>query len=119
MSGGSLNYVSGYIDDAVNEIDRRINGEDVDECDIECLIKEYDLDETESKYVREHHHTMPNPFYYSQETLAQMRTALHHLKVASIYVHRLEWLFSGDDGEESFHERLREDLDKLKEEENE
>lgn len=84
MSGGSLNYVSGYIDDAVNEIDRRINGEDVDECDIESLIKEYDLDKTESKYVREHHHTIPNPFYYSQETLAQMRTALHHLKVASI-----------------------------------
>lgn len=119
MSGGSLNYVSGYINEAADEIERRINGEEVDECDIESLIREYDLDETEAKYVREHHHTMPNPFYYSPSTLDQMKTALHHLKVASIYAHRLEWLFSGDDGEETFHECLREDLDKLKEEENE
>lgn len=54
MSGGSLNYVSGYIDEAVDEIERRINGEEVDECDVESLIREYDWDDAEAKYVREH-----------------------------------------------------------------
>lgn len=31
-----------------------------------------------------------------------------------IYTQRIDWLLSGDDGEESFHSRLKEELDKLK-----
>lgn len=36
------------------------------------------------------------------------------MKQAEVYAQRIDWLLSGDDGEESFHERLKEDLDKLK-----
>jgi len=33
-----------------------------------------------------------------------------NLELAGIYLQRIDWLVSGDDSEESFHERLQEDL---------
>jgi hypothetical protein len=35
------------------------------------------------------------------------------LKIAQVYAQRVDWLVSGDDGEESFITRLDEDLNKL------
>ncbi len=35
------------------------------------------------------------------------------LKTAAVFLQRVDWLLSGDDGEESFHERLKEDLERL------
>lgn len=35
---------------------------------------------------------------------------LFNLKLANIYLHRIDWLLSGDDGEDSFHSRLKEEL---------
>ena len=40
--------------------------------------------------------------------------AIKYLKIAQIYTKRIEWLLSGDDGEDSFHERLREELEDYK-----
>ncbi len=34
----------------------------------------------------------------------------HQLELAQTYVHRLDWLLSGDDGWESFNKRLQEEL---------
>ena len=42
---------------------------------------------------------------------------MHILKQAEIYAQRIDWLLSGDDGEESFHERLKEELEELKNDE--
>lgn len=36
--------------------------------------------------------------------------------MASVYAQRVDWLICGDDSEESFHERLAEDLAKITEE---
>ena len=61
------------------------------------------------------------PYYpdYSEETLQEFRRAIDVLKRASVYAHRIDWLISGDDGEETFHKRLKKDFDKLnKEKEN-
>lgn len=49
---------------------------------------------------------------YSEETLAEFETCAKLLELASIYLQRVDWLVSGDDGEVSFHQRLREDLEK-------
>jgi len=35
------------------------------------------------------------------------------IKLAQIYMHRIDWLLSGDDGEESFITRLAKDKSKL------
>ena len=48
---------------------------------------------------------------YSKETLDEFRKGLDILNKAYIYAQRIDWLLSGDDGEESFHKRLKEDLE--------
>lgn len=35
------------------------------------------------------------------------------LRTAAVFLQRVDWLVSGDDGEEQFHDRLKEDLEKL------
>jgi hypothetical protein len=51
---------------------------------------------------------------FSKETIAEFKKGVELLKMAQIYAHRCDYLFSGDDGEESFHERLKKDLEELK-----
>ena len=40
-----------------------------------------------------------------------MKEGIHHLKIAYIYAQRIDWLLSGDDGEETFLERLQKELE--------
>ena len=42
--------------------------------------------------------------------LQEISNGLGYLNLAEIYTQRLDWLFSGDDGEDSFFERLEEEL---------
>lgn len=42
---------------------------------------------------------------FSPETLAKFREAADILRVAEEMVQRIDWLVSGDDGEDTFHER--------------
>ena len=54
-------------------------------------------------------------YYYcfSPETIEKFKEGYKKLKEAYIYAQRIDWLLSGDDGEETFHKRLKEDLDEL------
>lgn len=45
--------------------------------------------------------------------LQEISNGLGYLNLASIYTQRLDWVFSGDDGEDSFFGRLEEELDKF------
>lgn len=58
------------------------------------------------------------PFFpdYSEETIKEFRKGVDILKKAQVYANRIDWLMSGDDGEESFHKRLKEGLKELEEE---
>ena len=49
-------------------------------------------------------------FIYSEETISEFKKCLEILKKGAIYLHRIDYLVCDDDGEESFHERLKEDL---------
>lgn len=49
---------------------------------------------------------------FSKETIQKFKEGVHYLKLAHIYAQRIDWLLSGDDGEETFHVRLAEDLAK-------
>lgn len=119
MSGGHFEYHQYYIDEIVDSIDKYINGEDIDDDEIENIKLEYErgylsLDENEYDYILENHHTIPNRYNFSEETIDEMKKGLDYLRKASIYAQRIDWLISGDDGEEEFHERLIEDLNNLK-----
>lgn len=113
MSGGHFENAQYYIADIYNSIEEYLNGREIDDDDIEWYIKEHYLDDKEAEYIREHHRTLPNQYEFSEETLAEFKKAVHILKQAEIYAQRIDWLLSGDDGEESFHERLKEELEKL------
>lgn len=52
--------------------------------------------------------------FFSSETINEFQTALELLRVSYAYVQRIDWLVSGDDGEDSFHRRLKDELEKLK-----
>ena len=47
------------------------------------------------------------------ELLQEISNGLDYLNLATIYTQRLDWLFSGDDGEDNFFERLEEEFDKF------
>ncbi|UBD81642.1 hypothetical protein [Parabacteroides distasonis] len=53
---------------------------------------------------------------YTDETIQIFSDAVKALRKAAIYANRIDWLLSGDDGEESLKERLEEELKKLEEE---
>lgn len=53
---------------------------------------------------------------FSQETIGRMKKAYKKVREAAVYAERMDYLLSGDDGEEDCAERLEEDLRDLKEE---
>lgn len=53
---------------------------------------------------------------YSPKTIEEFQKGLKILKEADVYLRRIDYLLSGDDGEDNFHERLKEELEELKKE---
>ena len=53
---------------------------------------------------------------YDADTINHFRETVKLLHRAEVMVHRIDWLISGDDGEDTFHKRLREDLERLERE---
>jgi hypothetical protein len=50
-------------------------------------------------------------YSFSEETIAEFKKGLDILRQAEIYAQRIDWLVSGDDGEDRFHIRLKQDLE--------
>lgn len=48
--------------------------------------------------------------FYSEETINEFKTAVNLLRQAYVYVQRIDWLVSCDDGEDTFHQRLKDEL---------
>ena len=119
MSGGYYEYAQYHINDIANAIEEYINGYSLDEEDINDYIKSRWLEAQEKEYIRKNKHTKPNPFDYNKETIKELKKGLAILRKAYIYAQRIDWLLSGDDGEESFQKRLKEELDNLKNKKNE
>lgn len=92
MSGGHFNYKQyelGYIID-----------------EIEQTVVNYEEDRTDDyggKY-RER---------YTAEEIAKFKEGMYFLEKAQIYAQRIDWLLSGDDGTDSFFNRLEKELNDL------
>lgn len=67
----------------------------------------YTMDE-----VREHN--SEKALGYPPEVVEKFREAECVLRMAYVYAQRIDWLLSGDDGEDSFLECLKEDLRKIR-----
>lgn len=92
---------------------------DVDENNFEIIIADDEYINVskceEIVYLDEEGEEMYFP-EYTERTLDEFRKGVEILKKASIYANRIDWLLSGDDGEDNFYERLNEELEELKNE---
>jgi len=93
MSGGHFEYSQYRINDIAEELERLIESND-------------------DKTPHEYGGTIGRG--YSSNTIARFKVGLIKLREAQVYAQRIDWLLSGDDGEETFHERLLEDLENLR-----
>jgi hypothetical protein len=109
MSGGSWDYLSHRIQDVADSIQNLINrnGKEMLPRELRDSYKSMDWYE---KYPEDR-------FYhkYPDEIIEEFKKAIIALRIAAIYERRVDWLISGDDGEETFIERLKEDLKVLDE----
>ena len=51
---------------------------------------------------------------FSNETLDKIKGCMQSINKSVIYLHRVDKLLSGDDGEKEFHRKLKNDLDKVR-----
>lgn len=94
MSGGHFNYAQYKILEIADQIEQLI----VDE-------KSTELDEYGESKSRD----------YAPDVIEHFECAERILRAAYIYVQRIDWLVSGDDGEDAFRRRLVEELAALDE----
>ena len=95
MSGGHFDYNQHRIRDIADSVEDIIRKN--------CKKKDYKIESWENEYYYE----------YPPEVITKFKEGLDILRKAEVYAQRIDWLVSGDDGEESFLERLKEDLEKL------
>lgn len=108
MSGGHFDYNQykiGYIADSIQQMIDKNGKEKTRE-----EIKEEGWRDPSwyEKYPEDRFH-----YKYPDEVIEKFKEAVSILRKAEIYAHRVDWLLSGDDSEESFLNRLQEDLKKL------
>lgn len=108
MSGGRFDYDQykiGYIADAIEgEIERSGRPKTRQELKEET----WNDDEWYRKYPEDLNH-----YKYPDEVIEKFKEGVMFLRKAQVYAQRIDWLLSGDDGEESFLRRLEEDLKKI------
>jgi hypothetical protein len=109
MSGGAFDYNQykiGYIADEVEELIRK-NGKE--KTKKEMKDEGWRDPDWYEKYPEDKFH-----YKYPDVVIEQFKDAVEILRKAEIYAHRIDWLISGDDGNETFLERLKKDMGKLK-----
>lgn len=119
MSGGHFDYNQWRISEIADQLEDYIYGHSLEEEDIEEYIEDRWLDDKEKEYIRKNKHTIPNRYNFNKQTIKEFKKGLSILRKAYIYAQRIDWLLSADDGEESFHSRLKEELNNLKYKRNE
>ena len=106
MSGGFFDYQEHRISDIADSIEQVILKNNKEKANDD--IHPWDFDKNGNLYE-------DCRFYYSfsDETIERFKEAVDLLKRAEIYAHRIDYLLSSDDGEQTFHERLKQDLGDL------
>jgi hypothetical protein len=108
MSGGAFNYDQYKIGYIADEIEQAIKLSGKEKTKRELDEENWRDPDWYEKYPEDKFH-----YKYQDEVMDALKEAVRVLRIAQIYAHRVDWYFSGDDGEESFIERLKEDLNKL------
>ena len=107
MSGGTFDYDNYRINGIVERIEHEIikNGRKKSEREIK---DEYNTMDWYEKHPEDLYH-----YKYPDYVIEEFKNAVDILKKAAVYANRVDYLLSGDDGEETFIERLKNDLNKI------
>lgn len=104
MSGGKFDHTQYHIETIADTIQSYLDKQGTEKPkDDSWHDKEWYIKYPEDKFYGS----------YSGKTQQHFRDAIHHLRLAKIYAQRIDWFLSGDDGEDTFHERLSEELKKF------
>ena len=108
MSGGHWDYIQYRFTDIAEGIDQLIEKNGKPKNEEEIKEERWHDDDWYNKYSEDRYH-----YEYNDQVIEQFKKASNAVKIAQIYIQRMDWLLSGDDGEESFLRRIQEDLEKL------
>ena len=106
MSGGAFEYQQYHIEEIADSIEQEIieAGREIPK---EIWAKNHWYGNSFDDSGR----TYPT---YERKTIDIMKRAVYVLRMAYIYAKRIDWMLSGDDGEDTLVERLQEELQALK-----
>ena len=105
MSGGHFDYQQFHISEIIDSIERTLNRQG--------KLKPKDELWNDEDFYRNY----PDEKYYKtypQHIQEKMHEGVNALKIANIYAQRIDWYLSDDDGDESFLQRLSNELENLK-----
>jgi hypothetical protein len=108
MSGGAFNYDQYKIGYMVDQIEEVVVKNGVEKTPEDLKEEGWRDPDWYKKYPEDLFH-----YKYPDEVIEKMKEGIEVLKRAQIYAQRIDWLLSGDDGEESFLRRLEEELNEL------
>jgi hypothetical protein len=108
MSGGAFDYKQYNISMIADEIEQTIERSGRPKTKEELKDEGWKDFEWYEKYPEDLNH-----YKYPDDVIEEFKKGLDILRKAHVYAQRIDWLISGDDGVESFHRRLKEELDKL------
>lgn len=105
MSGGHFNYKQWHIENIADQIEQEVilSGKPIPKQKWDYYERQ-EFEET---------HKQPMNYAYPEFVLRKLEEAVYALRAAAIYAQRVDYLLSGDDGEESFMKRLSNELKEL------
>lgn len=111
MSGGRFDYNQYGIRDIADDIEQEINKSGKPLTEEELKDHFWKDSKWYEKYPEDKFH-----YKYPDEVIKEFERGYYILRLAEIYAQRIDWLLSGDDGDETFIERLAEEKEILKKE---
>ncbi len=98
MSGGSFDYLQYRFTDIYESIEEVIQNNKRE-------LSPKELRERMPWWDEEHYKKYPEDkmlYNYSDEVIEKFKEAVKALKIAQVYIQRVDWLLAGDDGSDSF-----------------
>ena len=111
MSGGFFDYNQFKLDYIADDIENLIKKNGKKKTEKEIKNEGWRDPDWYKKYPEDLYH-----YKYPDEIIKKFKEGLDIIRKARIYAHRIDYLISGDDGEDSFLERLKKDLNDLNKE---
>jgi hypothetical protein len=105
MSGGHFDYKQWHIGQIADDVEKLIERNGREKTREELKEEEWRDNDWYEKYPEDLWY-----YKYPDEVVEKFKEGLIILRQAAVYAQRIDWLLSGDDGEESFLRRLEEEL---------